>query len=67
MSKTLHLSIDMGNAAFDESETGEVARILRRLATSLENTRHTIDAYDDEKLYDINGNRVGRVTITEEE
>ena len=49
------IEIDLGNAAFDEEPMSETARILRELATRIEDRGAPIDV----KLYDINGNRVG--------
>jgi hypothetical protein len=63
---TFKLFIEMDNEAFQESETREVARILRRIATELENTRYGINAYDREKLRDYNGNTVGAITVGED-
>jgi hypothetical protein len=56
----LSLTIETGNAAFTESPTGELARILRDTADKLERG----DILDSHPLRDINGNRVGLVTIT---
>jgi len=49
------LTIDTGNAAFNEGMAGqELARILRTAAEALENGARTAP------LRDVNGNRVGR-------
>lgn len=67
MAFTLH--VDTGNAAF-YNMTGEVhlpgpelARILRKLAETLEHGTHEQDGL----LRDVNGNRVGSWEITERE
>lgn len=52
------LTIETGNAAFDDCPGAEVARILREAATAIE--RGTRGA----PLHDINGNRVGRFDLT---
>jgi hypothetical protein len=52
------LTIDCGNAAFEDSnDVGEVARILRKLANKLEGMGAASDG--EHRLYDINGNKVG--------
>jgi len=57
MRNTFSISIDTGNAAFEDDAGAEVARILRDVATALE--RGTRGA----PLHDINGNRVGRFDL----
>lgn len=53
------LSIDCGNAAFDDNGTGcETARILRELADRIERSYNGI-LPDDYILRDDNGNRSG--------
>lgn len=59
MSNQLNLSIDMGNAAF-EDDPGEVARILRDLAMRVENG---VSDGDEFFLRDINGNKVGKAEV----
>lgn len=49
------LSINTSNAAFDDYEAHEVARILRELAQRLENNGMESEII----LRDINGNKVG--------
>lgn len=60
MSKTIRLTLDTGNAAFDNDGDGdydaEVARIFREAADRLERGEQ------DFTLRDINGNKVGSVT-----
>ena len=55
MQNTFRVTIGTGNAAFDDDSNGrdEVARILRSIATSLE------DGTEGGAIFDINGNRVG--------
>ena len=50
------LSINLGNAAFDDSPMTELARILRDLAHKVE-TGQAI--FDSGKVWDANGNTVG--------
>jgi hypothetical protein len=52
------ISIETGNAAFEDSPTGEIGRILRDLAERFEQ-----DGIPPEVLRDINGNTCGYVTI----
>lgn len=60
MSKTIRLTLDTGNAAFDDEGDGnfgeEVARIFAKAASQLANGMTEIT------LRDINGNKVGTVT-----
>lgn len=53
----LILTIDGDGAAFDEDRAAEVARILRAAAAKFEN------GSTDFSLLDINGNRVGEITL----
>jgi len=53
----LTITIDTGNAAFEDDAGAECARILRDAATALE--RGTRGA----PLHDYNGNRVGRFDL----
>lgn len=52
----LKIIIDMDNAAF-EDDPGELARILETIPLKIEQQK--------EKLFDINGNTVGRIKICE--
>lgn len=56
---TISITIDTGNAAFDNDSDGnwesEVASILKTASEKLQ------DGHRDFKLYDSNGNAVGRV------
>jgi Zn-dependent M32 family carboxypeptidase len=57
----LRLTIETENAAFEgRGRDHELARILRRLADEIE--REGAARLDGEKLRDVNGNTVGRVT-----
>lgn len=56
MAKKFRLSIDTGNAAFEDGAAQEVARILRELADRIEGRACLPDAV---RLFDINGNHVG--------
>ncbi len=73
----IRIEIETGNAAFHaESSDGrngnhddvgpEVGRILRNFAGAIESGRATLES-DDEcyMLFDTNGNRCGKVTVTE--
>lgn len=51
-----------GNAAFEGDERPELARILRQLADELEQGR----ADHPRRIYDINGNACGNLSISEE-
>ena len=67
MQFTLRLTLD--NAAFDSPNGDEIARILRKLARSLEGSDVGPDVETGEPtsdpLFDINGNRCGTVSIEE--
>ncbi|OQB36862.1 MAG: hypothetical protein BWY09_01776 [Candidatus Hydrogenedentes bacterium ADurb.Bin179] len=54
------ISIECNNAAFVD-QGKELARILRDLADRLE-----VEGVTDRALMDLNGNRVGRVTVEED-
>jgi len=58
MAERVTIQIQTGNAAFDESPTREVARILRDLASRFER-----DGLPPETLRDLNGNACGTVAI----
>lgn len=55
-----HITIKFGtgNAAFDESPTNEIARILRKIASDFE--RYGIPP---SSIHDINGNYIGEIQI----
>lgn len=60
---TYTLTISTDGAAFEEEAGPELARILRRLADGLD--RGGIAPEDVTRLYDINGNNVGRAHTVE--
>ncbi len=51
-------TFDTDNAAFAEDLPGECARILRQIA------EHIAQGYRDGKIYDVNGNRVGKWSLS---
>lgn len=53
------ITLETGNAAFEDAPATEIARILRDLADLIESGMGT----DETPLRDINGNRVGVCTI----
>lgn len=60
------IAIDCDNAAFVESASSEVARILRDLAEHVVmlDMNAPLDPYDKSfNLRDINGNKVGRMEV----
>jgi hypothetical protein len=54
------LTIDCNNAAFEEDAAAEVARILRTLASKLENGQTYFP-----NVFDINGNTVGLAQLND--
>jgi len=63
MSQKITITIDVGNAAFEDYNGGnEVARILRKLADQYEET----GLYTFARLADVNGNQVGEAAIYDE-
>lgn len=61
-SKLITIRIRTGNAAFDDHEGGEVARIMRNAAKSI-SIAHDIASPQSFGLQDINGNTIGEVEI----
>lgn len=59
----LKLTIETTNAAFDDEPATEIARILRNTAEQIEEGNILLAA--SFRLYDLNGNIVGRVEISE--
>lgn len=56
------VTIETGNAAFDETPASEIARILKQLAWELE--CEGVPARGDSwTLHDVNGNRVGAAKV----
>lgn len=60
MTEQITIEIVTRNAAFEDSPTGEVARILRDLAEQFER-----DGIPHDTLFDLNGNSCGGVWIEE--
>lgn len=60
---TLKLTIQMDNAAFEESPDAECARILRNLASKVEVGERSLAAGESFSLLDINGNKVGKAEV----
>lgn len=58
----LKISIDMENAAFEDCNGNEVARILKQLAERLE--CEALDTDYNMPLGDLNGNCVGNAKVT---
>jgi hypothetical protein len=56
--ENITITIETGNAAFDDSPTAEIARILRDLAKRFE-----LDGLPPSKILDANGNCVGRCEV----
>ena len=54
------ISIDTENSAFETDLNNEVSRILKRIANDLDNGK---DLNSFWPLMDINGNKVGELTI----
>lgn len=59
------MEFDCDNAAFEEGMATEIARILRRVATSVEHG-NLPDTGDVSSIRDINGNRIGEWGIQED-
>lgn len=59
----LEIEIQMDNAAFEDNSGSEAARILRKLADRIDGESCTHG--DVTPLIDLNGNRVGKATVTE--
>lgn len=60
----LTITIDCGNAAFDDAPEAEAIRVIRDAVRLLEHARPIRDPRGwSEPLHDINGNRVGAVEV----
>jgi len=59
----LTLSMSLDNAAFEDDPSFEITRILRDLADKIEQR----GLQDEMILWDLNGNRVGKVAITRDD
>lgn len=55
------ITLDTGNAAFEDDPRGEPARILRELASRISD--YGLANCEGLYLFDLNGNRVGSVTV----
>ncbi len=62
MTERITITIDTGNAAFDDAPAREIANILRDLAQRIQ-----IDGLPPSFLRDTNGNTCGFVSVTEME
>lgn len=58
--RILRITIKMDNAAFEDSNGTEAARILRRLADDIDGLNWTESS---QSLFDLNGNKVGRAEV----
>lgn len=61
--ENLNISINTGNAAFDDAPASELARILRKLADRLETEGAPPHGEEAFYLHDYNGNRAGVAEI----
>ena len=61
---TVKIVIHADNAAFEDNEGQETARILRDLAKRIDGHPH-FSAGHDQALRDVNGNEVGYLTVTD--
>lgn len=59
----INLTINTENDAFEGAGCSEVARILREFADKIEGCALPVHVAETFGLYDVNGNRVGEVTI----
>lgn len=62
------ITINTDNAAFSDDARAEVARILHELAYRVDGIHKPViycDPGDSDDVRDINGNTIGKVTITE--
>ena len=59
-----HITIKIwtGNDAFEESPTGEIARLLREIADRFER-----DGIPPHYIFDINGNNCGEISVLRED
>ncbi len=57
------ITIEMDNAAFEDTNGIDLARILKRLANQIDD--YSLTSADNLTLRDSNGNRVGSFTVTE--
>ncbi len=66
MNHQITIKISAKNAAFENLESYETARILRGIADKLNGPEQcwTVASIDEKPLFDVNGNRVGAIVIT---
>jgi hypothetical protein len=61
---SISIVIRLAGAAITEDRDGEVARILHRLADRI--AQDGLDAVDCTRLFDINGNGLGEIYLSDE-
>ncbi len=57
------ITIDTSNDAFEDHETGEIAKQLRRIARTLSENGPLLFSHDARGILDTNGNTCGQVII----
>ena len=60
----ISITINTDNAAFQENMTAEVLEILRRLSLKIGRDEITISPHETSKIYDTNGNAVGKFEVS---
>lgn len=60
------IEVRMDNAAFEENQGGELSRILRALADTIDDLS-ALSSHDNTRLMDRNGNHVGDLIIDEKD
>ncbi len=60
------LTIECGNAAFEDEPLAEIARILEEQTKKIEHWVGDGSKVWDSTLYDINGNKVGKAVLTDD-
>lgn len=64
MSKRITITIETGNAAFEDSPGAETSRLLRLIADRIERDGDCcVTVNDEQTLFDLNGNRVGTLKV----
>lgn len=63
MSKTITITINTGNAAFEDDWAHEVSNTLRSIASRFVFN----DDLDGASVYDVNGNSCGKITVVDED
>lgn len=59
------LEFNMDNDAFQLDKCDEVIRILAGINSRLNNSKIRIDVEDEYPVFDSNGNKIGKLEITE--